>query len=438
MEYIVGSQIVIRNISPFLMEYIDKNYTIANPEYAKKERLGLFTKTTPKTIQLYYRNGFDVAIPFGAFKDLWNFQKGLVENYLTEKKPAKFGWNKSIHLYEYQRKAVEKMLDAKNGILVAKCGSGKTLMAMALIAKLGLKTLWLTHTTKLLEQSKKVAEQTFRVAEIGEITNGKVNIGKDITFATIQTICKIDPNIYRNEFNVIICDECHKLFYNASALHMWSYVLNNLNARYKYGLTATPYRADGLAKGMFALLGDVIYEVNEVASLPIFYTQIENDFNLRNDFLNADGTIDYVNLVNTLCYSKERNEFIANEIIKNKGEKSIALCLRIEQCKALEFLLKQKGVDAYFLKSNDKNTDFNHDVIVSTFQLCKEGLDCKELDTLFICSPIKDKVAVVQSVGRIQRKSENKEKCFVYDFIEKNIPICINFGKVRKNIIKKL
>lgn len=57
-----------------------------------------------------------------------------------------------------------------------------------------LKTLWLTHTKDLLTQSKNRAAQYIDKSLLGTITEGKVNIGETMTFATIQTMCKVDLN----------------------------------------------------------------------------------------------------------------------------------------------------------------------------------------------------------------------------------------------------
>ncbi|MDQ9823270.1 hypothetical protein RFZ44_07900, partial [Acinetobacter sp. 163] len=45
---------------------------------------------------------------------------------------------------------------------------------------------------------------------IGTITEGKVNIGSGITFATIQTMCKLDLARYKDLWDIIVVDECHR------------------------------------------------------------------------------------------------------------------------------------------------------------------------------------------------------------------------------------
>ena len=75
--------------------------------------------------------------------------------------------------------------------------------------RFGVRALWLTHTLDLLNQSKARAEQYMSKSLLGTITGGKVNIGAGITFATIQTMCKLDLAQYKDFWDVIIVDECH-------------------------------------------------------------------------------------------------------------------------------------------------------------------------------------------------------------------------------------
>ena len=83
---------------------------------------------------------------------------------------------------------------------------------------------------------------------LGTITEGKANIGQTMTFATIQTMGKMDLELYRDEWDCIIVDECHRVSGTSTAVTQFSKVLNALRARHKYGLSATVHRADGLIK----------------------------------------------------------------------------------------------------------------------------------------------------------------------------------------------
>ncbi len=66
----------------------------------------------------------------------------------------------------------------------------------------------------------------------------------------------------------------------------------------------------------------------------------------------------------------------------------------------------------------------------------ENGLDIKPLNRLFLIAPTKNKINLIQSVGRIERKDEGKDTPIVYDFIDNDIYF-EKAWKVRKGIYKK-
>ena len=118
-------------------------------------------------------------------------------------------------------------------------GSGKTQTALEMIARLGLKTLWITHTIDLLNKSYERAKNNFEDVGLGKIANGKIGIGTHITFATVQTLKSMDLQSYADTWDCVIVDECHRVCGTPAKAGMFYKVINKLVARYKYGLTAT-------------------------------------------------------------------------------------------------------------------------------------------------------------------------------------------------------
>ena len=124
------------------------------------------------------------------------------------------------------------------------CGSGKTQTALELVARYKGRALWITHTKELLKQSMERAKSVYGInaKDIGTITEGKIDIGEYITFATVQTLASIDLYDYRDYWEVIIVDECHKAVGTPTHLMMFYKVISQLSAYHKFGLTATPIR----------------------------------------------------------------------------------------------------------------------------------------------------------------------------------------------------
>ena len=75
-------------------------------------------------------------------------------------------------------------------------------------------------------------------------------------------------------------------------------------------------------------------------------------------------------------------------------------------------------------------------VLFATYGLAKEGLDIPRLDRLILASPHRDKATIIQSIGRIERKFENKENPVCYDLVD-DIQYFENMYRTRKSYYKK-
>lgn len=351
-----------------------------------------------------------------------------------------------IKPYDYQEQAIQKMINAKNGVLVAPCGAGKTEMALEIIARIEKPTLWITHTQDLLKQSLERAMNNFDIPKkcFGTITQGKINIGTHITFATVQTLSKIDLKKIENQFDVIIVDECHRVGGSPTNIMMFYKCLSNLNARYKIGITATP-KHDGLEKSMYCLLGDLIYEIPkeivETKLCGVKVISISTNFSPNiNDIINTDGTINYIKTINNLCENEERNYLIVKQIKDLK--KCVLLSERIGHLEQLKYMLKDRNVEILTSKSKNRKEILENfkagkiDILLSTYQLMAEGFDCPSLEYLALTTPQKNDRIVTQSCGRVARKCEGKQFGIIIDFVD-NFSLFKKMRKQREKIYKK-
>lgn len=448
---------IVRNNDVYpieLLSYCNDSLIITNPEYYKKQRMGMWLGDTPEFFNLYEKVGEDLYLPFGCFKDLWNILKHRkdVEWVLDEQnkthKTIKYGSN--IDLYPYQKEALKACLKAKNGILVMPCGSGKTQTALSLIDALGKRTLWITHTSDLLKQSMDRAKSCFGLSsdQYGTITAGKVDVGEAITFSTVQTLCKVDLNSLKNVFDVIVVDECHKAVGTPTKMMMFYKCLSGLNARHKYGITATPKRADELEKCMFALLGNIIHRVpasevqKNVVPVRIEFVQTSYQPNVEvGGVLKYDGTLDYGSLIDDLISNSERNLYIIDKILKTDGI-SLILTDRVKHAKNLKSYLPESVIVTGKTSKKDREEIFAHirqgkiKYLISTYALAKEGLDIPNLNNLFMVTPKRDYATVVQSAGRVSRRDGIKKYGTVYDFVD-DFGYLKGMAKSRKSHYKK-
>ena len=452
----ISNKLYIENPTLPIIDYCSKVLTIDNPTYLIALKLGKRTNYIPHTIKLYEKNTNTYILPFGCLRQIWELYP-IANAYKCDIKPIeRNNLVGKVNLYPYQEKALNAMLHAKNGILVAPCGSGKTEIGVALIKAIGGKALWLTHTSDLLRQSKERAERYFK-GDFGTITEGEVHIGSDITFATIQTMSKIDLGGCKDMFSVIIVDEANHCVGSPTKVRMFYKVLSALSARYKYGLTATPHRADNLMICAYSLLGDKVYEIadNECPTLaptyePLMVTTIipkicvgedliTNEPIYREPYIDTDGTIIYSSLIKAISENEPRNAYIANLASEcmAKGKHILILCSLITQVKALVRAISGSVelIGTTPKKERERVLKGENKCIVATYALAKEGLDKPILDTLILASPQKDYAIVKQSVGRVRRAYEGKTSCVVYDIVDSNIGYCLGAFTKRRRII---
>ncbi len=450
MVVFVDNEITILNPTIEVRRWVKENLEFPNPDYSKKRRMGFWVGDTPKKIILYKQRGDELILPYGTLKTI----KSMVgKNPVIDlfKIPSEVEYRCSIPLRSYQVVAVQEMINSGGGILKSKAGSGKTQMGIALVAALGRKALWITHTKDLLNQSKTRAEQYIDKSLIGTITEGKVNIGTGITFATVQTLSNINLPLFKNEWDCIIVDECHRVAGSTTSVTMFSKVLENLAARHKYGLSATVHRSDGLIKTTYALLGDVSYVVPdedvEKYTTNAKIRTISTNVKMSTECMNTDGTLNYSKMINYLCSNSERNKLIVNDLIENQEHYNLILSDRLEHLQTIISMLpsylqklvvyvdgKQSKVSRE--KAIEEMQNGNKRYLFASYKLAKEGLDIPRLDRLYLTTPQKDYAVITQAVGRIERVHENKTDAICYDYVD-NIPFLIKSYKRRCSIYRK-
>lgn len=454
MKIIVDNQLRLQGAPQNLKKTIKADLTVKNPQWVRNGYLGYSRRNIPEFLYFYEEDGDDMILPFGYCKQLnklvnkhWEIYSSwevLIKNY---EEPLTKIYN-NIVLYDYQGEAATAVLRAKNGVLVMPAGAGKTQTGLKVACEIGHKTLWITHTKDLLNQSYTRAKEN-GITGLGKITDGKVQIGENMTFATVQTLSKLDLTKYKDTWGTIIVDECHRVCGTPAAVTMFYKCISSLSARYKIGLTATPERKEkGTEKAMFALLGEIITEVPKTAvkKLHAQIKVVKTGYSMGEECEKSDGTVDYTKAVDYLGKDDARNELII-DILKDQlddGEKHYCLILG-DRVSHLEALQEALGYGAVIHGKTNKNVrDGKLEAIkrgrvhylFATYALAKEGLDIPRLDRLFLISPHDDKAVIVQSVGRIERCFEGKAQPIVYDFVDEGDYFTKKWKK-RKSIYKK-
>ena len=453
VEINITNNIKLSNLPTQLLKDIKQRLTITNPEYEKKIRMGFFIGKTPKKLNLYTTEGNDIIIPYGLKQPILDTldKKGI--KYQVNEKHAinelKIALNETIALRDYQKLAVSEILKHDNGILISPAGSGKTLMALSMIKDRPYKTLWITHTHELLMQSYRTAKRLYNNS-LGKITEGKVDI-QDITFATIQTLAKLDLSLYKDTFTQIIVDECHRATGTPTKLKQFYTVVNSLNAKYKYGVTATLFEKENeMSITPIYLIGKKLHEVKieNVKRVTATHEVVVLDTPTSSEYLKPDRTLDYAKMVDYIVYNGDRNERVVSELVKYYNNYNIVLSIRNDHLDIIQFMLQELGYSSHKLTGAESKkvrqqvlSDYEQGKIhylLSNYQLSKEGLDLPIADTLHMVFPIGDKTTLIQSAGRVERLYNGKVSSRVVDYYDYNIPYMQRIYKQRLKILREI
>ena len=453
MNIEVDSVIRIKNPTKEIKDYCKQFLTLKNPEIQRKKAMGFYTGNLKPTIYLYTQRDNIIIIPIGCLDDIWNINPNKKDYIINFGKHEKIDFPQlKFELYPYQKVAVEQMIKFKRGILKANCGSGKSICAVEIIRQIGYKAIIIVQTMEILNQFKDYFLNVMGLnkEDIGIVAGGKINIGSKITLALRQTLCKIDLLQYKYEWGTIICDECQNISSNPTQITQYEKILNNLAAEYRISLSATPKRNDGLTNSMFALCGKIkhIITSEEVADKTIKakIKPIYTNYKIPIYATKTDGTLDYVKMPSCLAQNEERNKLILELLKENKKNYCLILSDRLEGLKILKnnlgegllidgSMVSKKAKKEREEAINKMRTKQEH-FLFATYSLAKEGLDIKPLNRLFMIAPTKNSNAIIQSIGRIERKDEGKQTPLVYDFIDKDL-YYQNMFKSRKTIYRK-
>ena len=235
-------------------------------------------------------------------------------------------------------------------------------------------------------------------------------------------------------YGQIIVDECHHI----SAVS-FEKVMKKVEAKYVYGLTATPTRKDGLHPIMAMQLGSIRHKVTAKS-----YTKVHSFkhllypryTNFKSTMTNGPKQIQTI--YNEVVQDEVRNRLIFDDVLQALDEGAVPLILteRVEHVKILEHMFKNFVKNLIVLtggmKSKEQSEKLNalqdlntneERLIIATGKYIGEGFDHSRLDTLFLVMPLSWKGTLQQYVGRLHRVDENKSVVKVYDYVDRKEPM---------------
>lgn len=446
---------------------------LPNPEYAEAQRLGRYTRNIPREINLIeWDKVTEIAsLPRGYWPQLmeWLQRLGIaphVQDTRTILAPVDF--DSHIQLRDYQIPPVNAAVTAGGGIVEAPPGAGKTQMGLEILSLIGQPALWLTHTRDLADQVTTRAAEVLSIPrrEIGMIGAGRHRIGDRLTIGIIPKLAAMDLSDLDNladRFGTVLLDECHH-----QAADTWARVVQAFPALYRYGVTGSLKRADGLERISHLVLGPTVAEVTDAQvkaaggtmtpQLRVIRTEATStawEVHLKREQAAKEAKkrpprLEFGPILDEVLHDPQRNRLIVETLAREApGHCSLVLSERIWHCEDLAHNLATVAPDLRTavvhggLGKRARHEIFEQaragelDVIFAV-DLAKEGLDIPRLDRLHLVAGGRNAVELKQKIGRIQRAMEGKDTPIVFDYVDFAIGVLAGQWYARRRVYKEL
>ena len=441
----VGADCLLVGIDLAVEQELKKQLTIDNPQYLAAKKYGRWIGKQLKPVLKYYEpvpRGLRFPRGFAnqAIQICRNYA-GASPTIIDQRRllpEVDFVFSGSLR--PYQQIALDLIDKRAFGVLEAGTGSGKTVMALAAIARRRQPSLVIVHTKELLYQWQERAKE-FLGGPVGLIGDGRHDI-QALTIAIVNSARKQVAELVPH-FGHLIVDECHRVPAN-----LFTDVVSGFDCQYLLGLSATAFRNDdGLTRLIYLYMGDRIHKVDQdelKASGAILRPRLIRNpttfsYNYRGD---------YQALIKAMVSHQGRNQQILADIERVCREPTSGTALvvsdRVSHCQLFADQLTRRGLKVALLTGQLPAEQraaivgaVQHgelQVLVATLQLIGEGFDCPGLSTLFLTTPITFAGRLLQIIGRIMRPAAGKE-ALVYDYVDEAVATLRRSANIRQKIL---
>lgn len=431
---------------PFALEKaIKERLTIDNPKYVSAKKYGRWVGKQLKPKLKYYE-----SVPGGLrFPRGFANQAVLLCREILRETPdiqddrlllPEVDFSFAGALRPYQETALAAAARRSFGVLEAGTGSGKTVMALAIIAARRQPTLIIVHTKELLYQWQERIQE-FLGCAAGLVGDGHFSV-QPISVAIVNTARKRVGELLPC-FGHLVVDECHRV-----PATLFTDVVSSFAGHYLLGLSATAFRSDeGLTKLIYFYMGDRIHRVDQV-ELEATGAVVKPELIRRKTAFRYRYRGEYQALIKALVQDAGRNRQIIDDVVQvsqmNNSGTLLLVSDRIGHCQHFEKGLRDRGVEVALLTGQTpaeqramtvkEVQDGKIRVLVATLQLIGEGFDCPGLSTLFLTTPITFEGRLLQVLGRIMRPAEGKQ-AKVFDYVDEAVSVLNRSAESRRKIL---
>jgi superfamily II DNA or RNA helicase len=334
---------------------------------------------------------------------------------------------------DYQNRAVVEALRKQRGLFLSPTASGKSFI-IYLLSRYHVehqrRVLVIVPTTSLVSQmaSDFLEYNKGQKLNIHKIQGGvDKNVNADYTISTWQSLFKM-PKTYFEKFDAVVVDEAHL----AKAKSITKILEKLPEAKYRYGFTGTLDDTQTHELVLTGLFGPV-YQVTQTKKLIDDNTLA--DFKIKaislqypDELRKINKSKSYQEEIDWIVKNEARNKFIRNLAWNLPGNTLILFQYVEKHGKVLEPMLQKEGKKVHFIHGGVKSEDRENvraiaesssdNIILASYGTFSTGVNVKRLDNIIFASPSKSKIRNLQSIGRVLRKGNEKEKAVLYDIVD--------------------
>jgi superfamily II DNA or RNA helicase len=376
-----------------------------------------FSGGEPRVIYPFEIEGDNIILPFAYALTKGKIKRPTRESLL----PAETSFEGVLRSEQKEvRKEAIKQLSSSGSILLSMfCGFGKSATSMKIASDIGLKTLVIVNKIILIKQWEEGINIFCPNASVQKITTKSKKEDCDFYIINAQNVEKMGKSFF-SDIGTVIVDEAHLIM--AETL---SRCLQWVHPRYLIGLTATPYRVDGLNLlldfyfGKYKIIRTLFREHIAYKVSTGFKPIVEKAIN---------GRVNWSSVLESQANDTERNELII-KILKHYSERNfLVLTKRVAQGEYLVNRLIEEGENVTSLFGSNQEYNVSSRILVGTNSKCGTGFDHPKLDALLLAGDLEQ--YFVQYLGRVFRTKDVKP--VIFDLVDDYSLLSKHFNTRRK------